>query len=296
MKKRRLGRTGLEVSVLGFGGAEIGLQDIGPAEASHVLGAALDAGINVIDTAECYKNSEEMIGQALGGRKNDVFIFTKCGHAVAPDEVNWDPKTLTAGLERSLKRLGRDHLDLVQLHSCPLELLQRGDVIDILERARDAGKIRFIGLSADGNAAAFGIRTGRFDVLQTSFSIADQDALDRTFPLARERDMGVIVKRPIANAVWKYKEKPADPWLHRYWDRIRELDYGFLSEAEAFSIALRFVLTPPEATTAIVGTTNPRHLATNAQALAQDTLDKETFDTIRNRFIKCSNGEWPGVG
>jgi len=297
MELRRLGRTGLQVSVLGFGAAEIGLENVALADASRLLNGALDAGVNVIDTAECYNGSEELIGKAISHRRDSFHLFTKCGHAHGLVGENWDPKTIVAGIDRSLQRLNVDHVDLIQLHSCPLDLLKQGHVIEVLEKARDAGKTRFIGLSADGNAAAYGIGTGRFDVLQTSFSIADQEFLKTNAALAAQNDMGVIAKRPLANSAWRHAERPADPWLHAYWDRIHELAYPFLAEGgeQAFATALRFTLHPTEISTAIVGTTKLDHLARNVRAIGEGPLAGEEFNAIRQRWSECGD-QWPGKG
>src|SRR5206468_6921173 len=113
-----------------------------------------------------------------------------------------------------------DHVDLVQLHSCSLDVLKRGDAIGALERARERGWTRYIGYSGDGAAARYAIETGRFDTLQTSVSIADQEALELTLPLAREREMGVIAKRPLANVAWTFTRRP-DSYYVDYWDRLR---------------------------------------------------------------------------
>ena len=94
MEKRVLGKTGMEVSVLGFGGAEIGYQGATVATVEALLNSALDAGLNIIDTAECYADSEEKIGQTVGHRRKDFFLFTKCGHASGIDLPDWDPKLL----------------------------------------------------------------------------------------------------------------------------------------------------------------------------------------------------------
>src|SRR5262245_45505119 len=105
MERRRLGRTGLRVSVLGFGGSEIGYEGASQATVDRLLGSALDAGLNVIDTAECYDNSEELIGAALGARRGQCLIFTKCGHAGGWGRPDWRLKPLLSSIERSLKRL-----------------------------------------------------------------------------------------------------------------------------------------------------------------------------------------------
>src|SRR5688572_30326487 len=221
MERRRLGRTDIVASVLGFGGSEIGYEGVSGRTVHRLLGSALDAGLNVIDTAECYENSESLIGRAVGARRRDFYLFTKCGHAGGWGRADWRPAALLKSIERSLKRLATDHVDLVQLHSCSLAELKRGDVIEGLERARERGFTRYIGYSGDGEAARFAVECGRFDTLQTSVSIADQEAIELTLPLARTRHVGVIAKRPIANAAWRYARKPAEPYYQPYWTRLR---------------------------------------------------------------------------
>src|SRR5881296_1969367 len=257
MERRRLGRTDIVASVLGFGGAEIGYQRVSGRTVERLLGSALDAGLNIIDTAECYEDSELLIGRAVGARRREFHLFTKCGHARGWERADWRPSALLASIERSLRRLETDHLDLIQLHSCSLAELRRGDAIAALEEARTRGWTRYIGYSGDGEAARYAVECGRFDTLQTSISIADQEAIDRTLPLASARQMGVIAKRPLANVAWRYERKPSEPYYETYWSRLRSLDYPFLKSAPdtAVSTALRFTLSVPGVHTAIVGTT-----------------------------------------
>jgi hypothetical protein len=208
MQRRKLGKTDITASVLGFGGSEIGYERASARAVAKLLGGALDAGLNVVDTAECYEDSEVLIGKAIGARRRECFLFTKCGHAGGWGRADWRLDALLRSVERSLKRLATDYLDLIQLHSCSLDVLKRGDAITALERARERGWTRYVGYSGDGVAARYAIETGRFDTLQTSVSIADQEALELTLPLARERGMGVIAKRPLANVAWRYTRRP----------------------------------------------------------------------------------------
>jgi hypothetical protein len=296
MEKRVLGRTGMHVSVLGFGGSEIGYGQAAVETVERLLGDALDAGLNVIDTAECYVTSEELIGRAVSHRRADYYLFTKCGHAAGINLPDWDARLLEQSIERSLRRLRTDHVDLLQLHSCSDEVLRQGDVIEVLQRAREAGRTRYIGYSGDGLAALHAVECGAFDTLQTSVNIADQAALEVTLPNARAHGLGVIAKRPLANAVWKHTERPGDPYVQPYWDRLQKLDYQFLrgDMAEAVATALRFTLSVPGVHTAIVGTEKPERWRQNAAMLSAGALDAAQFDAILTRWAERAEADWEG--
>ena len=296
MEKRQLGRTDMRVSVLGFGGAEIGFEKVQPETVSDLLNAALDAGLNVLDTAECYLDSEEMIGRAVSGRRADFYLFTKCGDPESPSREDWRPESLLASIQRSLKRLRVDVLDLVQLHSCSEDELRKGDVIAALAQARQRGYTRYVGYSGDGQAARYAVECGRFDTLQTSVNVADQEALDLTLPLARQRGLGVIAKRPIANAAWRHAERPANAYHHTYWERLKKLDYDLLRGdlSAAVAVALRFTLSIPGVHTAIVGTTKPGRWRENAALLEAGPLPAEQLDAIRARWKQAGEVGWVG--
>ena len=136
MERRRLGRTDMHVSALGFGGSEIGYEGVGQSVATRLLNAALDAGLNVIDTAECYVDSETLIGRAVGGRRGEFHLFPPVGQAGGWGREDWRPPAILKSIERSLARLRTDAVDLVQLHSCAEGVLRRGDAITALEMAR----------------------------------------------------------------------------------------------------------------------------------------------------------------
>jgi aryl-alcohol dehydrogenase-like predicted oxidoreductase len=293
MEKRALGKTGMDVTVLGFGGAEIGFQGVSLQMVDRLLNGALDAGLNVIDTAECYINSEELIGQTVAGRRSEYFLFTKCGHD--QDGDHWNPSKMAEQIDRGLGRLKTDCVDLLQLHSCSEEQLRRGDLIDVVQRARDAGKTRFIGYSGDGHAALYAVDSGVFDTLQISVNIADQEGIDLAVPAALAKGMGIVAKRPIANAVWKHASKP-DPYYQPYWERLPILDYGFLKGdfQKAVSTALRFTLAVPGVHTAIVGTTQPDRWRQNAELLKEGPLDHRQFESIRAGWKSVAGLDWVG--
>jgi aryl-alcohol dehydrogenase-like predicted oxidoreductase len=296
MEKRPFGKTGMHVSVLGFGGAEIGFRGATPKDVERLLNSALDAGLNVIDTAECYMNSEELIGQAVSHRRKDFYLFTKVGHSRGYDDPDWDKsKRLEESLERSLKNLKTDHLDLLQLHSCTKEVLQRGAVIEFLKRAQAQGKTRFIGYSGDREDAAYAVESGAFDSLQTSISVADQEAITLTVPKAVKNKMGIIAERPIANVMWSQKES-GGAYYEVYWDRFKKLRYDFQEKdlKTAVGVALRFTLSVPGVCTAIVGTMNPGRWQENAALLKEGALPKEQFNAIRQRWQEVAAPDWVG--
>jgi len=296
MERRRLGRTDMDVSPLGFGGSEIGYEDATQATVTRLLNGALDAGLNVVDTAECYADSEALIGGALGARRRDVFVFTKCGHPRGFGAGDWRPASLLKSIERSLARLRTEAVDLVQLHSCSEAELRAGDAIAALETARERGMTRYIGYSGDGSAARYAVETGRFDTLQISVSVADQEALDVVLPAARRRRLGVIAKRPLANAAWRTGRKPSSGYHHEYWRRLRQLDYDFLRLPlpESIATALRFTLTVPGVHTAIVGTSKPERWQANAALLAGGPLRAPQFEAIRRRWREAARPDWGG--
>lgn len=301
MERRVLGKTGMEVSVLGFGGAEIGFEKTARFDVLKLLGSALDAGLNVIDTAECYwagdeeHASETLIGQAVGDRRSDYFLFTKTGHAAGIDAPDWSPELIERGIERSLKRLQTDCLDLVQLHSCNKDHLKQGDVISALQKAQAAGKTRFIGYSGENDAAEYAVECGAFDTLQTSVNIADQRGIHLILPKAVEKGMGIIAKRPVANVAWRWASEadcPAYPLP--YYRRLKKLAYPFLSTPDAVSDALRFTLGVPGVCTAIVGTRTPTRWKENAALLEAGPLSPAELQAIRTRWAEVAQADWVG--
>ncbi|WP_067932404.1 aldo/keto reductase [Alicyclobacillus kakegawensis] len=297
MERRKYGNTDMTVSVLGFGGAEIGFRGASVQDVERLLGSALDAGLNVIDTAACYATSEELIGQAVGHRRQDYYLFTKCGHAAGLDTPDWHPQTITASIDRSLKRLRTDYVDVIHLHSCTLEVLKQGDVIEALQKARDAGKTRYIGYSGDGQAALYAVESGVFDSLETSVNIADQEAIDLILPKAQARGMGVVVKRPIANAAWLHASLPDNTYIQPYWRRLQELDLDVTRRGPRDSVAaaLRFTLSVPGVHTAIVGTSNPTRYVENAAVVAEGPLPAAEYDAIRRRWREVAKPDWVGL-
>jgi len=297
MEYRQLGKTELEVSRLGFGGAEIGQEQTTQETVTTLLNSALDAGLNLLDTAAAYFESERMIGKAIGKRRKDIVLISKCGALDGFTRFDWSKQGMLETIQRSLQLLKTDYLDIIQLHSCDSKILNRGEAIEALIVAKERGYARYAGYSGDSLDAKTAIETDFFDTLQTSISIADQESIELTIPLAKERDMGVIAKRPIANAVWRHDKQPENSYHQDYWERIQDLQYDFLEGnlSESIAKALRFTLNVEGVDTAIVGTTKPSRWQENTDNLTQIDFSEKDFKAIRERWQEISEGrDWKG--
>lgn len=307
MQKTVLGKTGLEISRLGIGLSETGfnLSEAEQSQASEVLNAALDQGINFLDTAACYDLSEEQVGAAVSHRRSEFVLATKAGHFLPRGEgEDWTADVITQSIDRSLKRMKTDHVDLLQLHSCTVDILERGDVIEALQKARDAGKTRFIGYSGDNDNAEWAVDSGIFDTLQTSFNLVDQKARARLLPAAEKQGMGIIIKRPIGNAVWGAPQDP-QPYTHNpsyteeYFQRAGVLQAeGSLNEEpdDRILTALGFVMAHEEVDVAIVGTQRPHHLTSNIELMSNRLpISSEAVNDLHGRFDRLSD-DWEQRG
>ncbi len=300
MEMRQLGNTGLTVSRLGAGLSEIGGLGLDQVEeAAKVLNRALDGGITFLDTAACYDVSEELVGRTVAHRRDEYVLASKCGHVTGGYEgKEWTAQTVADSIDRSLVRLKTDHVDIMQLHSCGVDVLERGDVIEALLAAKQAGKVRFAGYSGDNEAAAWAIASGYFDTLQTSFNLADQRADTRLFPQAQEAGMGVIVKRPIANGAWGASSSPSG-YADQYFRRAEALQkMGPLPEAppDRIELALGFTLAHDAVDTAIVGTRNPDHMEANLR-MVDGGLDVSAWavEELHRRFVELDEA-WVQLG
>jgi len=296
MQKIPFGATGLHVAPLGFGSAPLGSLGIRPEQAATILNTLLDHGVNLIDTASRYGNAEELIGQALGARRGECVIVSKCGREVeGPDGISgedWSEPLITASIDRSLRKLRTDYLDVLLLHSCERSVLERGVAVEALAKAREAGKIRFAGYSGDNEEAAYAARLPGIAVIETSINLCDQANIDKVLPIARARELGVLAKRPLANGAWKTAEAQPEEFRdygaeYRFRFEKMGLDVEALGLPAATpwdEIALRFTLSQPGVQSAIVGTTRQEHALTNLAAAEAGPLPPEAVEAIRRAF------------
>ncbi len=288
---RPFGDTDLVVSALGLGAGQIGNADLDEAEVGRLLNAGVDSGVTLIDTARGYGLSEERIGRHLSHRREEIVISTKVGYSI-PGYEDWTGPIITAGVDAALERLQTDYIDIVHLHSCPVEVLARGEVVEALQRTVEAGKVRVAAYSGDNEPLRYAIESGRFRSIETSINVADQRVIDEGLAMARERGLGVIAKRPLANAPWRFPSRPVGHYSEVYWERLEEmqLDPGGLSWDE---LALRFAAYLPGISSCIVGTSSLDHLRRNVAIVEQGPLPEEVVRSIREAF-KAHDEDWVG--
>ena len=278
-KCAQLGTTDLQISRHGFGAARIG--DGAPRDRiEKLLGSLLDLGITFIDTADCYAQSEELIGRYLGGRSGQFVIATKCGCISGGEEGEaYSRAVIERNIDRSLQRMRLECLDLVFLHTCSAAVLRAGEAAEALLRARDAGKVRYTGYSGDDADALQAIAMGVFDAIQVTFNILNQAALDEVLPAAERAGIGVVAKRPIANARLL---PPDSPQFHGgpYWDPVRPLLEKEGAWADPLECSLRFTLSHSVITSAIIGTTDPEHARENARRARAAALSPQLLAAL----------------
>ena len=293
MMQGMLGQTGLVVPRLGFGAMQIGDARLSDSDAAGMLHLALDLGLTLIDTARSYGSSEERIGRHLSARRSEFVLSTKVGYGVAgvPD---WTYECVVRGVDDARRRLRTDVIDIVHLHSCGREVLERGEVIAALTHCVDRGAVRVAAYSGDADALEYAIATGVFRSVQASVNVCDQSNL----PLldhARRRGCGVVAKRPLAQRPWQPAHDTADPPTLEYRRRFAALVAAFDIGSRSWDdVALRFAAHAREVDCCLVGGTNPRHLERNAQIVLEGALPVSCVDALRAAFARVG-GDWRGV-
>ena len=245
--RRPLGRTGLSVEPIGYGAFKIG-RNVGikypagydlPSEdrAARILNEVLDLGIDLIDTAPAYGTSEAIIGRAIGHRREEFLLATKVGETFMDDRSHYDfsAAAIDASLDRSLRRLATDRLDIVSVHSdgSDLAIIERGETLDALARRRTRGDLRFVcfsGKTVEGHLAA--IETGLVDCLMVEYHV-DDESQRKVIDRAHAEGIGVLVKKGLAS--------------------------GRLSP----EAAIPHCLAPEGVACVVVGSLTPRHIADN---------------------------------
>jgi aryl-alcohol dehydrogenase-like predicted oxidoreductase len=293
METRPLGATGLQTSVLGFGAIPLGDSGLREAEAATLLNRVLDAGVTLIDTARSYGLAEERIGRHVAHRRQEFVLSTKVGYGVEGCH-DWTFECVARGVDTALARMKTEHIDIVHLHSCPVEVLVNNGVLDALDAAREAGKITAVAYSGDNEPVDWTIDRGRVGSIQTSINLCDQGFLDRTADATVAKGVGIMAKRVLANAPWR-GPRDAETSEESEYRRRFELLRRRLPEIDNWAdLALRFAAYAPGVACALIGTANPRHLAANVAAAAAGPLPGDLFAAIRGAWQEFGQG-WRGI-
>lgn len=290
MEQRAFGKTGLKVSPLGFGAGQIGGAGQNETEIERLLHGLLDLGINLIDTARGYGESEARIGRFLKPRRQECLYSTKIGYGV-PGFSDWTGPAITAGIDLALRLMQTDWLDIVHLHSCPLGTLQQGEVIEALQTAVHAGKVRVMAYSGENEPLAWAIDSGYFDSVMTSVNLCDPYSLLHLLPKAEKNGLGVIAKRPLANAFWRFHERPHGDYAETYWLRWQQM--GWQSPLPMSELAVRFSAFAPGVASCVVGSRQIGHLQELKRCLEKGPLESEIVQTLYKAYSEFGQ-TWRG--
>jgi len=292
LPKRELGRTGMQATMLGYGAMELrGAprgRDVTEAQAETILHAVLDAGINYIDTSIDYGLSEERIGRYLSDRRSEYYLASKCGCQVgAPPAPRGqrNPHVFTrdniiAGVEQSLTRMKTDYLDLVQFHASPSkQTLEANGALEAVQELKQAGKVRFIGMSSTLPHLLDHVEMGVFDVFQIPYSAVEREH-ESVISAASEAGSGIVIRGGAAKGAPSEDKQAGTQWAR--WQQV-ELD-DLLEDMSSMEFILRFTFSHPDMDTNIVGTINPAHLQDNINALLKGPLPPDVYAEAKRRL------------
>jgi aryl-alcohol dehydrogenase-like predicted oxidoreductase len=300
LERHTLGRTGLEVTALGYGAMELRGGERGPkiddAEAARLLNTVLDEGINFIDTSIDYGQSEEVLGTSIAHRRDEYVLASKCGCVpgaqMGTDHVH-TAENIRRGVEESLRKLRTDHLDLVQFHrSLHADEFDIDGALSELQSLQREGKVRFLGVSGTLPNLDEQITMGVFDAFQIPYSALQRDHED-VITRASDAGAGVIIRGGVARGApdnWEKRayravstEEMRDQWTEARLDEL-------LDGASRMEFMLRFTLSHPGLDTTIVGTANVDHLRDNLAAAEKGPLPADVLDEAKARLTAATHG------
>jgi aryl-alcohol dehydrogenase-like predicted oxidoreductase len=300
IQTRPLGRTGANVTILGYGAMELRGQPRGPEisddEAGKVLGAVLDSGINLIDTSVDYGRSEELIGRHVSHRRDEYFLASKCGcplsplaGAMPPFQHDYSPGNVRADIEQSLRRLRTDRLDLVQVHMSPSRALMEAEhTVETLQSVRDEGKVRFIGMSGILPDLPDHIAMDVFEVFQIPYSAVQREH-EELITAAAATGAGTLIRggaargAPADDKAWRNGPLGLDQGVGQSrWDASGVDD--LLDGMSRIEFVLRFTLSHPALSSTIVGTSSLGHLRGNVTIAEKGPLPADLYEEAKRRL------------
>jgi aryl-alcohol dehydrogenase-like predicted oxidoreductase len=280
-----LGRTGLEVTRLGYGTA------INPRDHDQwgeILNAVLDSGINFIDSANDYGvgtavgPSEEHIGRYISGRRSEFYLATKCGCGPAGGDHIWTRENAFRGLHESLERMKVEYVDVMQYHNPTVKESEAGDLVAVLQDMRQQGKVRWLGVSTTLPELPTYLKWGVFDVFQIPYSALERDHEDWITKSA-QAGIGIVIRGGVAQGQPGVGRGKAERWQKFDEAKLDELR----EEGESrTTFILRYTLTHPHSDTNIVGTTNVDHLHENVQGVQKGPLSDDVYAEAK----RCLDG------
>ena len=301
LEKRMLGRTGMDVTVMGYGAMELrGAprgREVSEEDAGRLLNTVLDLGINYIDTSIDYGVSEERIGRHIAHRRNEYFLASKCGCLVGwapePGRDRGGPHVYTrdnvvAGVEQSLRRMNTDYLDLLQVHMTPSrQVLEESGTIEAMQELQAEGKARFLGMSGTIPHLADHIEMGVFDAFQIPYS-ASQREHENLVATAATAGAGTIIRGGAAKGAPSGGERPSsrNPELLDVWEQAK-MDELLEEGQSRMEFVIRFTQTHPGMHTNIVGTVNPGHLRQNLEASQEGNLPTDVYKEAKRRLAEA---------
>ena len=316
MNRRRLGKTGFNITEVSLGTWQVGGKwgsAFDDANAEKISNSAIDGGVNFIDTADVYSDgeSEKAVGRVVRSRSERIYVATKCGRQIRPHlPEGYTPEALRSYVEGSLKRTGLDRLDLIQLHCPPTEVYHRPEIFGLFEDLKREGKIAHMGVSVEKIEEA--VKASEYDnvsSVQIIFNMFRQRPAEDFFPLAKKRDIGIIVRVPLASGLLSGKFSADTSFAaqdHRNFNRdgsafdkgetfsgvpyetglqaVEELKELFSGDTPLASIALRWILMHTEVSTVIPGASRPEQVVSNAKSADLPPLTQEQMEKVRDIY------------
>ncbi len=312
MEYRTLGRTGLKVSRIGLGTAEIGFAyGVGPRilppenEAVKLLKRAVSLGVNYFDTAYFYGLAEERIGKSGIAKKDGIVIATKCGQFLEKGE---DPRgqeleqRLREQVEISLRNLKVDSVPILMLHGGSEEQIKRGELTELLKKFQREGKARFLGISTRGEEAPLAaIESDTFDVIQVAYSILDQRMSKKVLPMAFDNNIGAVGRSALLKGVLAGLADSLPQGLdllRKNSEAARILADNELN-CDLPTLALRFVFSEPVLSTVLVGTNKIENLQRSASVAGRSPIPADVTAVLRTLAIddpmQVDPSKWPKI-
>lgn len=324
MKKRLLGKTGFEISETALGTWQVGGKwghDFSHKNADIILNTAVDNGINFIDTADVYGDgeSEKAVGRLVGSRKERIYVATKCGRKLSPHtDESYQPGVLRKFVEDSLKNMGLEALDLIQLHCPPTETFYRPEIFELFDTLKKEGKILNLGVSVEKVEEALkAIEYDNVTTVQIIFNMFRQRPAEKFFAEAEKRNIGIIARVPLASGLLTGKLSPTttfDKGDHRTFNRngevfdkgetfsgvdymkgldaVEEIKKLFPGPTDMASIALKWILMFPEVSCVIPGASSPDQVLSNLLASELPALPEDKMEEIKKIYEKYI---WPDL-